>query len=492
MRYRTPLIALVGLTSAGWASDWHFQGVAFETGPGQWSRVYGASGDGTTVAGGGTYPGTSEMGSSPFRWRIGEALERLPGLPGALPVGTGYDLSEDGSYVSGVMLSISNGDNGTAVRWAPSGVLNLGVLPAYTGSQGYGISSDGQVVVGWCSRGPTPSEVPFKWAVGSGLVALSFLPGTIYGNAVAASDNGKVHGSLILSSGERAVQWTGGVLEEVGWESAYPSRDGTWLVGNRMGRGTARSASGDTDLGPNLWPRAVSTSGTVVGTYAGSPPHDGTTACVWLPGTLDWHDLQDFLTANGAHVADWWLVLPWGISRGGTTISGYGKNRFGRWEGWVAADLAQLPGRYVAGRAILEGIDAESWVDGTIAFELSGINGTVTRSTCLDSSGNFVLKVPDGWSSFLLSTKPTHWLKRTIQVDASSGNALGQLLNLKNGDSDGDNEVGIGDYALLSAAYNTELGDGSWDPLADLNQDLSVNIADYAILSANYGSVGDD
>ena len=62
---------------------------------------------------------------------------------------------------------------------------------------------------------------------------------------------------------------------------------------------------------------------------------------------------------------------------------------------------------------------------------------------------------------------------------------------LTNGDIDADNEVGIGDYSILSGAYNAGPGDLEWNANADLNGDESVDIADYAILSANYGRMGD-
>ena len=62
----------------------------------------------------------------------------------------------------------------------------------------------------------------------------------------------------------------------------------------------------------------------------------------------------------------------------------------------------------------------------------------------------------------------------------------------RNGDCDGDNEVGIGDYAILSTAYNSAPGDGNWNIDADLNGDDAVDIADYAILSSQYGNIGDD
>jgi hypothetical protein len=58
-------------------------------------------------------------------------------------------------------------------------------------------------------------------------------------------------------------------------------------------------------------------------------------------------------------------------------------------------------------------------------------------------------------------------------------------LTLVNGDIDGDNEIAIGDYSLLSAQF------GGTNPQSDINGDGDVDIADYAILSMNYGASGD-
>ena len=63
---------------------------------------------------------------------------------------------------------------------------------------------------------------------------------------------------------------------------------------------------------------------------------------------------------------------------------------------------------------------------------------------------------------------------------------------LTNGDCDGDNEVGVGDYAVLSFAYNSSVGDPTFVADADFNGDEAVDIADYSILSANYGLFGED
>ncbi|MBX7134510.1 MAG: S8 family serine peptidase [Fimbriimonadaceae bacterium] len=64
-------------------------------------------------------------------------------------------------------------------------------------------------------------------------------------------------------------------------------------------------------------------------------------------------------------------------------------------------------------------------------------------------------------------------------------------MTLYVGDCDSDNEIGISDYAVLSAAYGSFEGDTGWDRRADLDGDLEISIGDYAILSGNYGLAGD-
>jgi hypothetical protein len=77
-------------------------------------------------------------------------------------------------------------------------------------------------------------------------------------------------------------------------------------------------------------------------------------------------------------------------------------------------------------------------------------------------------------------------------VVISTGNVSGVNLSLPNGDIDDDNEISIGDYAQLSAAFESWPGDGNWNDQADLNGDGSIDIGDYAILSAHFGSSGDN
>lgn len=88
--------------------------------------------------------------------------------------------------------------------------------------------------------------------------------------------------------------------------------------------------------------------------------------------------------------------------------------------------------------------------------------------------------------------KASHWLRKRVLGVSLNPYDADLEVTLTNGDCDEDNEIGIGDYAILSQAYNSSDGDPNWNPVADLNEDATVDIADYAILSANYGLIGDD
>lgn len=110
----------------------------------------------------------------------------------------------------------------------------------------------------------------------------------------------------------------------------------------------------------------------------------------------------------------------------------------------------------------------------------------------LDGSGNYSFASTLGAGTYTLKAKASHWLKKnSVRVIDGSSNQVVNFV-LTNGDCDGDNEVGVGDYALLSFAYNSQLGDPTYVADADLNGDEAVDIADYSVLSANYGLFGED
>jgi hypothetical protein len=59
------------------------------------------------------------------------------------------------------------------------------------------------------------------------------------------------------------------------------------------------------------------------------------------------------------------------------------------------------------------------------------------------------------------------------------------------GDANGDNEIDIRDFRILSASFNTEYPDPRYDPRADFNNDGIVDIRDFRLLSGSFNTIGE-
>ncbi|MBX7131729.1 MAG: hypothetical protein K1X67_03510 [Fimbriimonadaceae bacterium] len=149
-------------------------------------------------------------------------------------------------------------------------------------------------------------------------------------------------------------------------------------------------------------------------------------------------------------------------------------------------------GRPISGNVFLSDFGADP-AGRQVTVELfDGVNVVDTQVVALDSSGNYSLTTSAPAGTYDVFAKSSHWLRKVRgSVVVSAGGATGVDFSLTNGDCNDDNEVGIGDFAILSAAYNSNLGDPGYSDGADLNGDEAVDIADYAILSSNYGLSGD-
>lgn len=84
------------------------------------------------------------------------------------------------------------------------------------------------------------------------------------------------------------------------------------------------------------------------------------------------------------------------------------------------------------------------------------------------------------------------WLRKSLGIiTLSSGGSTTVSSSLRNGDVNGDNEIGAADFSALAAAYDSVLGETNYSRPADLNGDEEVGAADFSILAANYDEVGD-
>jgi probable HAF family extracellular repeat protein len=349
------LVALVGL--AGDASA-QFQGLGDLPGGAERSIAAALSADGTTAVG----SSDDSSGSRSFIWTNATGMQPLPLDFDA----TGVDAS--GAAMGGTGPAPSIG--GEAVRWTTAGQAPLGFLAGGDYSNGFGISADGNTVVGRAND--ASGTLPVRWTPGGGLESLGLAAGTFSGSAEAASGDGAViAGTGSFATGQEATRWTQatgnvGLGHLAG--AAFPiseafgiSKDGTAIVGRSESQfGTeafrwtqAGGMEGLGDLPGGVFfshAAAASEDGSVI-VGAGFDAL-GSQAVRWSSGGSP-TKLASWLTAQGLDVTGWTLEYANGISADGRVILGTGKNPQGKDEAWIAVLPAAIPALTWSGQAVL-------------------------------------------------------------------------------------------------------------------------------------------
>ena len=82
--------------------------------------------------------------------------------------------------------------------------------------------------------------------------------------------------------------------------------------------------------------------------------------------------------------------------------------------------------------------------------------------------------------------------KVLANVNISTTGASGLTPSLKNGDCDGSNVVGTGDYNALRAAWGSVPGSSNWNVACDLDGNGAIGTGDFNIMRSNWGSIGDN
>ncbi len=103
-------------------------------------------------------------------------------------------------------------------------------------------------------------------------------------------------------------------------------------------------------------------------------------------------------------------------------------------------------------------------------------------TVALAEDAAFSLDVPRGQLS--VSTKPSHWLRRSIAVDTRSGDVHGAVFVLVNGDAMVDNRVDLLDLHEVLTAF------GAGGP-ADLDESGYVGLTDLNMVLVAFGLEGD-
>lgn len=132
-------------------------------------------------------------------------------------------------------------------------------------------------------------------------------------------------------------------------------------------------------------------------------------------------------------------------------------------------------------------VDAEQ----SIAFEFRAAGGfTFTLEPTLLPDGSFSL--PDiPRDTYAIGIKGDRWLRRTVGMDASTGEVSLVTATLPSGDANNDNMVNIADIMIVIEGYNSTLDDAVYNEAADFNCDGSVNTLDLLLLISNFNLIGD-
>jgi probable HAF family extracellular repeat protein len=235
------------------------------------SIVRGLSGDGATAVG---Y--SSGAGTEAFRWSQGTGMVGLGVFAGGVS-STAWDISDDGTVICGSSEIPAATGRDKAFRWTlATGLVGLGTAdPGYPGSIARGTSADGSVIVGSASTAePNPLDLrPFRWTAASGIALLPLPASATSGAAFGISADGQVVvGEVVIAGVKQGYRWseaTGpvAVSNAAGTSLSFftsTNADGSLAVGE----GNLVSGSGaviwDANSGSRLLQDALNSAGVVV------------------------------------------------------------------------------------------------------------------------------------------------------------------------------------------------------------------------------------
>ncbi|MEM7797743.1 MAG: dockerin type I domain-containing protein [Chloroflexota bacterium] len=131
------------------------------------------------------------------------------------------------------------------------------------------------------------------------------------------------------------------------------------------------------------------------------------------------------------------------------------------------------------------------WVEPlTVTLHAAGIvTPTYSFNTTTDQSGQFTVSgMTPG--TYAVGVKTPNSLRIVQQVTLTAGSNTASFGTLAGGDVNGDNEVTLLDFSILSASFNLSQGSPGYDARADLNGDGQVTALDFSILSSNFNTTG--
>jgi probable HAF family extracellular repeat protein len=184
-----------------WTQDTGMVGLGFARGTDN-SSAFAVSNDGSKVVGITADPGGGAFNGEAIVWTAGSGFSRFDPFPELAVDPFPEDVSADGSVIVGTYRNRPSGDS-IAFRWSGDG------LTIIDRGSALGVSANGNVVVGQIDRITGILEA-YRWTADGGAVGLGDLPGgeTNSGAWGVSADGQVVVGVSESASGREAFRWT--------------------------------------------------------------------------------------------------------------------------------------------------------------------------------------------------------------------------------------------------------------------------------------------
>lgn len=141
--------------------------------------------------------------------------------------------------------------------------------------------------------------------------------------------------------------------------------------------------------------------------------------------------------------------------------------------------IQAFSGGAIQGTITLEGREEAGGVEVTV-------EGTPWTATT-DAAGQYTLPNMPAGTYTLAARREGFLMGKRRYVEVAVGTLATVDLGLWAGDSNGDDRINLGDWALLTQAYGSQQGAANYLAAADYNQDGRVDEADVALFERNFG-----
>jgi len=319
----------------------------------------GAGYEGTGISDTGVVVGTDTFSNQYFMWTASGGITLIGGVGGNDGYGGQATISNDGSRVGGTNINGDTGKGEAAIYDTGTGTwTNLGGIGTTVDnstSSGWGISGDGQTLVG-LGWDPGVEGRAIRWSQGTGMVDMgSTSPGRA-SRANTTNNNGTIIGGWQDNdNGRQGAVWINGVQKLLADSNGFAvsealaiSGDGQWVTGVAYGSLSPYRYNTVTEVleylpvvsGDFFFPSALGTAisddgKTIVGTVRDFGPPFGAPGFIWRDG-FGAMTLNDYFDSMGVvYEEGFFFSTPLSMSGDGLTMSGYGISQTEGLVGWV-------------------------------------------------------------------------------------------------------------------------------------------------------------